>query len=114
MPRKKVVAIARGADKGPFAKKLGAQIYIDSTAQNAAQELSKLGSGFRRHAEIQPVERATNDRDLSPGESSRCVSTYDERQSPLSRGLDTGCIAISDNIQRVRDQRFPCIMLRCR
>jgi D-arabinose 1-dehydrogenase-like Zn-dependent alcohol dehydrogenase len=39
----KTVAIARGADKGPLAKKLGAQIYIDSTAQNAAEKLSKLG-----------------------------------------------------------------------
>ncbi len=39
----KTVAIARGADKGPLAKKLGAHIYIDSTAQNAAEELTKLG-----------------------------------------------------------------------
>jgi D-arabinose 1-dehydrogenase-like Zn-dependent alcohol dehydrogenase len=39
----KTVAIARGADKGPLASKLGADIYIDSTAQNAAEELSKLG-----------------------------------------------------------------------
>jgi len=39
----KTVAIARGADKGPLAKQLGAQIYIDSTTQNAAQELGKLG-----------------------------------------------------------------------
>jgi D-arabinose 1-dehydrogenase-like Zn-dependent alcohol dehydrogenase len=39
----RVVAIARGADKGPLAKKLGAEIYIDSTTQNAAEELGKLG-----------------------------------------------------------------------
>jgi D-arabinose 1-dehydrogenase-like Zn-dependent alcohol dehydrogenase len=39
----KTVAIARGADKGPQAKKLGAHIYIDSTAQNVAEELVKLG-----------------------------------------------------------------------
>ncbi|MGA3158230.1 MAG: alcohol dehydrogenase [Steroidobacteraceae bacterium] len=39
----KTVAIARGADKGPLAKKLGAQIYIDSTTQNPAKELSQLG-----------------------------------------------------------------------
>jgi D-arabinose 1-dehydrogenase-like Zn-dependent alcohol dehydrogenase len=39
----RTVAIARGADKGAFAKKLGALIYIDSTAQNAAEELTKLG-----------------------------------------------------------------------
>jgi alcohol dehydrogenase/propanol-preferring alcohol dehydrogenase len=39
----KTVAIARGADKGPLAKKLGAHVYIDSTVQNAAEELTKLG-----------------------------------------------------------------------
>jgi len=39
----RTVAIARGADKGPLAKKLGAHIYINSTAQNAAEELTRLG-----------------------------------------------------------------------
>ena len=37
------VAIARGADKGPLARELGAHQYIDSTRQNASEELSKLG-----------------------------------------------------------------------
>jgi D-arabinose 1-dehydrogenase-like Zn-dependent alcohol dehydrogenase len=37
------VAIARGADKGPLAKSLGAHHYIDSSAQNVAEELQKLG-----------------------------------------------------------------------
>ncbi len=37
------VAIARGQDKEPLAKKLGASIYIDSQAQDAATELTKLG-----------------------------------------------------------------------
>jgi D-arabinose 1-dehydrogenase-like Zn-dependent alcohol dehydrogenase len=39
----KTVAIARGADKGPLAKKLGAHVYIDSTTQNPAEELTRLG-----------------------------------------------------------------------
>src|SRR6202034_2024363 len=39
----KTVAVARGADKGPLAKQLGAHIYIDSTSQNPAEELTKLG-----------------------------------------------------------------------
>jgi D-arabinose 1-dehydrogenase-like Zn-dependent alcohol dehydrogenase len=39
----KTVAIARGAEKGPLAKRLGAHVYIDSTAQDAAAELTKLG-----------------------------------------------------------------------
>jgi D-arabinose 1-dehydrogenase-like Zn-dependent alcohol dehydrogenase len=39
----KTVAIARGMDKEPLAKKLGAWRYIDSQAQDAAAELAKLG-----------------------------------------------------------------------
>ena len=37
------VAIGRGAENAALAKKLGAHIYIDSQAANAAQELGKLG-----------------------------------------------------------------------
>ena len=38
-----VVAIARGNDKEPLAKKLGAHHYIDSKASDVAEELNKLG-----------------------------------------------------------------------
>jgi D-arabinose 1-dehydrogenase-like Zn-dependent alcohol dehydrogenase len=38
-----VVAIARGEEKGPLAKELGAHHYIDSTTSNVAKELKKLG-----------------------------------------------------------------------
>src|SRR5262252_3980764 len=37
------VAIARGKDKEPLAKKLGAQHYIDSQSSDPAAELNKLG-----------------------------------------------------------------------
>ncbi len=37
------VAIARGTDKGPLAKQLGASIYVDSQAEDPAEELRKLG-----------------------------------------------------------------------
>ena len=37
------VAIARGTDKEPLARKLGARHYIDSDAHDAAGELKKLG-----------------------------------------------------------------------
>jgi D-arabinose 1-dehydrogenase-like Zn-dependent alcohol dehydrogenase len=40
----KTVAIARGGDKEPLAKSLGAWRYIDNQAQNPAEELKKLGS----------------------------------------------------------------------
>jgi len=39
----KTVAIARGKDKEPLAKKLGALHYIDSQEKNPAAELTKLG-----------------------------------------------------------------------
>src|SRR5258706_63335 len=38
----KTVAIARGADKEPLAKQLGAWLYIDSQAQDPAKEMQKL------------------------------------------------------------------------
>jgi len=37
------VAIARGQDKAPLAKQLGAHHYIDSQTQNPVEELTKLG-----------------------------------------------------------------------
>jgi D-arabinose 1-dehydrogenase-like Zn-dependent alcohol dehydrogenase len=39
----KTVAIARGRDKEPLARQLGAWQYIDSQTQNPAEELIKLG-----------------------------------------------------------------------
>ena len=39
----KVAAIGRGSENAVLAKKLGASVYIDSTATNAAEELQKLG-----------------------------------------------------------------------
>jgi D-arabinose 1-dehydrogenase-like Zn-dependent alcohol dehydrogenase len=39
----KTVAIARGEDKKALAQELGAHVYIDSTAQDVAEELQRLG-----------------------------------------------------------------------
>jgi D-arabinose 1-dehydrogenase-like Zn-dependent alcohol dehydrogenase len=39
----RTVAIARGADEEPLARKLGAQYYINNQAQDPAAELHKLG-----------------------------------------------------------------------
>jgi D-arabinose 1-dehydrogenase-like Zn-dependent alcohol dehydrogenase len=39
----KVAAISRGPENASLAKKLGANVYIDSKATNAAEELQKLG-----------------------------------------------------------------------
>jgi len=39
----KVAAVGRGPENAELAKKLGGNIYIDSQATNAAQELQKLG-----------------------------------------------------------------------
>src|SRR5208282_1525366 len=39
----RVAAVGRGPDNAALAKKLGAHVYIDSAATNAAAELQKLG-----------------------------------------------------------------------
>jgi D-arabinose 1-dehydrogenase-like Zn-dependent alcohol dehydrogenase len=39
----KVAAIGRGPENAALAEKLGAKVYIDSKAKNAAEELQKLG-----------------------------------------------------------------------
>lgn len=39
----RTIAVARGQDKAPLAKQLGAHIYIDTTSQDPAKELQKLG-----------------------------------------------------------------------
>jgi D-arabinose 1-dehydrogenase-like Zn-dependent alcohol dehydrogenase len=39
----KVAAIGRGSENAALAKKLGASVYIDSKATNAAEELQKMG-----------------------------------------------------------------------
>jgi len=39
----RTVAVARGKDKEPLARKLGAVHYVDSQTQNPAEELGKLG-----------------------------------------------------------------------
>src|SRR5215470_5166849 len=39
----KVAAVGRGPENGTLAKKLGAHVYIDGAATNAAEELQKLG-----------------------------------------------------------------------
>jgi D-arabinose 1-dehydrogenase-like Zn-dependent alcohol dehydrogenase len=39
----RTAAIARGKDKEPLARKLGAQVYIDSESQDPAAALAKLG-----------------------------------------------------------------------
>ena len=39
----RVAAVGRGPENGALAEKLGANVYIDSAARNAAEELQKLG-----------------------------------------------------------------------
>ena len=39
----RTVAVARGEDKAPLAKQLGAHLYIDSSTQDPAKELQKIG-----------------------------------------------------------------------
>ena len=56
----KVAAIGRGAENAALAKKLGATLYIDSQATNAAEELQKLG-GARVIAATAPSSKAMSE-----------------------------------------------------
>src|SRR6202171_3339932 len=60
----RVAAISRGKESEPLAKKLGASIYIDSSATNAAEELQKLG-GAQVILATAPSGKATSE--LIPG-----------------------------------------------
>src|SRR5271154_1601663 len=53
----RVAAIGRGPANGALAKKLGAHVYIDSAAVNAAEELRKLG-GARAILATAPSSKA--------------------------------------------------------
>jgi D-arabinose 1-dehydrogenase-like Zn-dependent alcohol dehydrogenase len=56
----RTVAIGRGPENGALAKKLGAFVYIDSKATNAADELKKLG-GARVILATAPSAKAMSD-----------------------------------------------------
>ena len=56
----KVAAVGRGPENAALAKKLGASAYIDSKAENAAQELQKLG-GARVILATAPSSRAMSE-----------------------------------------------------
>ena len=53
----KVAAIGRGSENGPLAKKLGANVYIDSVATNPSEELQKMG-GARAILATAPSSKA--------------------------------------------------------
>lgn len=53
----KVAAIGRGSENAALARKLGAHLYIDSAASNAAEELQKLG-GARAILATAPSSKA--------------------------------------------------------
>lgn len=56
----KVAAVGRGSQNEALAHKLGADVYIDSTATNAAEELQKLG-GARVIMATAPNSKAMSD-----------------------------------------------------
>ncbi|MCO7219736.1 alcohol dehydrogenase catalytic domain-containing protein [Klenkia sp. PcliD-1-E] len=50
------VAVARGAEKGDFARQLGAHHYLDSTAVDVGEELGKLGGASAVLATVTDAE----------------------------------------------------------
>jgi D-arabinose 1-dehydrogenase-like Zn-dependent alcohol dehydrogenase len=55
-----IAAIGRGSENATLAKKLGANVYIDSKATNAAEELQKLG-GAQAILATAPSSKATSE-----------------------------------------------------
>lgn len=56
----KTVAVARGGDKEPLARQLGAHRYIDSRAQDAAAELARMGGAKVILATVTNAEAMTS------------------------------------------------------
>ncbi len=56
----KVAAVGRGSESATLAKKLGATVYIDNKATNAAEELQKLG-GAQAILATAPSSKATSE-----------------------------------------------------
>jgi len=56
----KVAAIGRGSENAPLAKKLGANVYIDGVASNAAEQLQKMG-GARAILATAPSSKAMSE-----------------------------------------------------
>jgi D-arabinose 1-dehydrogenase-like Zn-dependent alcohol dehydrogenase len=56
----RTVAVARGQDKAPLAKQLGAHVYIDSTTQDPAAELQKLGGATVILSTLTSADALTN------------------------------------------------------
>ena len=78
----KVAAIGRGPGNAALAKKLGASVYIDSTATNAAAELQKLGGAqviLATAPELEGDVRA----DRRPGAERQADGGRRDRSSPI-------------------------------
>ena len=98
----KVAAIGRGPDNAVLAKKLGASIYIDSAAMNAAGELQKLG-GARvilatsgRHPQAGTArDRGVNDERARPApawiEPARVIAYWPCAPGSLCRAAEAPC-----------------------
>ena len=79
-----VVAIARGEEKGPLAKQLGAHHYIDSKVSDVAAELNKLGGAKVVLSTVTVPDAITADSRRSQGARSarRRRSADDPMQMP--------------------------------
>src|SRR3989449_1500319 len=68
----RVAAVGRGSQKAALAKKLGAHVYIDNKATNAAEELQKLG-GARVILATAPSSKAMSELINGLGANGRLV-----------------------------------------
>ncbi len=84
----RTIAIARGQDKGPLAKQLGAHIYIDSTTQDPAKELQKIG-GAKSSSPPSPAPRLSSG--SSTGSPPQASSSWSERPTAPSSSTHSRC-----------------------
>jgi D-arabinose 1-dehydrogenase-like Zn-dependent alcohol dehydrogenase len=80
----KVVAVGRGSQNETLAKRLGADVYIDSKAKNAAEELQKLG-GAKVIMATAPNSKAMSE---LIGGLGRCRNDLAGSAEPAGRGGD--------------------------
>ena len=96
----KTVAIARGQDKEPLARKLGAWHYIDSQASDPAAELAKLGgakvilatvtASDAMQAVVGGLGRQRHDARHRRGADARSLAALSAERLPIGEGLVFG------------------------
>ena len=113
--RSKVAAIGRGSENATLAKKLGADVYVDSQSTNAAEALQKLG-GAKAILATAPSSKAMSELINGLGPNGKFIvvgATFDPIEvTPIQlisgsksiQGWSTGTPADSEDTLRFAEQ----------